>query len=118
FFTYLFLRELELVLAAALVGAVAFMFAGYNVLLLGYPHPRAMVALPRALFFAERACRRFERGPGVKRDRAEDTKQRSLWRKLTSVRAPARFPSDRDSPRRLRVLRDPAVRDVGVAPFL
>jgi Bacterial membrane protein YfhO len=61
FFTYLFLCEIELAFPAAMTGAVAFMFAGYNVLLLGYPHPAAMVVLPSALFFAERACRRFER---------------------------------------------------------
>jgi hypothetical protein len=60
YFTYLFLREIELAFPAAMTGAVAFMFAGYNVLLLGYPHPAAMVVLPSALFFAERACRRFE----------------------------------------------------------
>ena len=60
FFTYLYLREIELAFVAALTGAVAFMFAGHNVLLLGFPHPAAMITLPAALFFVERVFNRFE----------------------------------------------------------
>jgi hypothetical protein len=60
FFTYLYLREIELAFLAALTGGVAFMFAGHNVLLLGFPHPAAMITLPAALFFVERAFNRFE----------------------------------------------------------
>ncbi|MBL8860380.1 MAG: YfhO family protein [Planctomycetes bacterium] len=57
-FTYLFLREIGLGWLAATFGAVAFQFAGHNVLLLYFPHVGALCALPAGLFCAERALRR------------------------------------------------------------
>jgi hypothetical protein len=52
-FTYLFLRRLAVHHAAALVGAVAFTFGGYNVLWLHWTNVNASVALPAGLYFAE-----------------------------------------------------------------
>ena len=49
-FTYLFLRRLRLGSFAALVGGLAFMFSGYTVVWLGWPHTAAQVALPASLW--------------------------------------------------------------------
>lgn len=57
FFTYLFLRRVRVSHLAALVGAVAFMFSGYHLVWLSWPHPGAVVGLPAGLYFAETAIR-------------------------------------------------------------
>ena len=61
FFTYLFLREINVRHLAALVGATIFTFAGHNTLLNYFPHVGALVALPGGLYFIELAVRRLER---------------------------------------------------------
>lgn len=53
--TYLFLRSVAVRHTAALAGAVAFMFSGYNVLWLSWPHVGAGVALPAGMYCVERA---------------------------------------------------------------
>lgn len=62
FLTWLYLRQIRLGFAAALVGATAFMFAGHNVLLLTFPHVGAAVVLPGGLLFVERAIQRHRAG--------------------------------------------------------
>lgn len=54
-FTYLFLRRVRVSHLGALVGAVAFMFGGYHLVWLSWPHPGAVVCLPAGLYFAEAA---------------------------------------------------------------
>ncbi|TAJ11334.1 MAG: hypothetical protein EPO68_14600 [Planctomycetota bacterium] len=66
-FTWLFLRRIGLAALSAGVGAVAFAFSGHNVLLLGYPHPGALVVLPAGLWCAERVLQASERGARVLR---------------------------------------------------
>lgn len=56
-FTYLFLRALDIGAWAAIVGGAAFMLSGKSVLLLAYPHSAVAVALPAALWCLERAAR-------------------------------------------------------------
>ncbi len=58
FFTFLFLREIEVSLGPALVGAVAFQFSGMNVVWLSGPQTGALISLPAAFFFIERFLRR------------------------------------------------------------
>lgn len=60
-FTYLFLRRVRVSHLGALVGAVAFMFSGYHVLWLSWPHPAAVVCLPAGLYFAETAIQAASR---------------------------------------------------------
>lgn len=52
-FTYLFLRRRGCGPGPAMVGAVAFMFGGYNVLWLHYPLSSAMLVLPAGMYAAE-----------------------------------------------------------------
>lgn len=59
-FTWLFLRRLGLEFWPASIGAAAFTWSGHNVLLLGYPHVAALVALPAGLYFADRVCTELE----------------------------------------------------------
>lgn len=59
-FTYLFLKQLKLDQTAALVGAIAFMFSGYNIVWLGWPMVSTIVVLPSALFFAEKIFARLQ----------------------------------------------------------
>lgn len=56
-FSWLFLRRIGLDFWPASIGAAAFTWSGHNVLLLGYPHVAALVALPAGLYFAERVQR-------------------------------------------------------------
>ena len=56
-FTYLFLREIALARAPALVGATAFQFSGMNILWLFAPQAGGIVALPAGFFFVERFLR-------------------------------------------------------------
>jgi hypothetical protein len=51
FFTFLYLRAIGLRAFGSLAGALAFAFSGHNVLLLAYPHPGAVIALPEGLLF-------------------------------------------------------------------
>ncbi len=60
-FTYLFLAELRLAFAAAVAGAVAFQFAGVNVVGLLAPASAAAVLAPAGLFLVERIARAAER---------------------------------------------------------
>ena len=60
-FTYLFLRRVRVSHLGALVGGVAFMFAGYHLVWLSWPHPGAVVCLPAGLFFAETAIQAVNR---------------------------------------------------------
>jgi Bacterial membrane protein YfhO len=62
FLTYLFLRQIRLGFAAALLGGTAFMFSGHNVLLLTFPHVGALVVLPGGCLFVERALQRHLEG--------------------------------------------------------
>ena len=59
FFTWLYLRKVGLRFVGALLGAVAFMYAGHQVLLLYFPHVGSMVALPATLWCLEVALQRF-----------------------------------------------------------
>ena len=59
FFTWLYLRKVDLRFVGALLGAVAFMYAGHQVLLLYFPHVGSMVALPATLWCLEVALQRF-----------------------------------------------------------
>jgi len=59
-FTYLFLRRLALGELAALGGALAFAFCGYNALLLSYPHSAVAAFLPAVLWCAEVILQRCE----------------------------------------------------------
>jgi hypothetical protein len=63
----LFLRRIGLAALSAGLGAVAFAFSGHNVLLLGYPHPGALVVLPAGLWCAEGVLQACERGARVLR---------------------------------------------------
>jgi hypothetical protein len=60
-FTLLFLLELRVAFAAAVAGAVAFQFAGVNVLGLLAPASAAAVLAPAGLFIVERMTRTTER---------------------------------------------------------
>ena len=62
FLTYLYLRQIRLAHAAALVGATAFMFSGHNVLLLTFPHVGALVVVPGGFLFVERAVQKHVAG--------------------------------------------------------
>lgn len=62
FFAFLLLRELRLSFWAATFGGGVYMFAGHQVLTLGYPHSGVSAALPAVLFALERLARRFEAG--------------------------------------------------------
>ncbi|MBK7644568.1 MAG: YfhO family protein [Planctomycetes bacterium] len=62
FLTYLFLRQIRLGFASALLGGTAFMFAGHNVLLLTFPHVGALVVLPGGFLFVERAVQKHLAG--------------------------------------------------------
>ena len=66
FLTYLFLRQIRLSFAPALLGGTAFMFAGHNVLLLTFPHVGALVALPGGVLFVERALQKHLAGKGYR----------------------------------------------------
>jgi hypothetical protein len=68
--TYLFLRRIELRHEAALVGAAAFTFAGYNVLWLHWPLSSAVIVVPAGLYLAETALR---------------MPARSRWRRATLI---------------------------------
>ncbi|MBL8858052.1 MAG: YfhO family protein [Planctomycetes bacterium] len=61
FATFLFLRERRLTFAAALVGALTFMFAGHQVTTLFLPQSGTVFVLPAALYFVERIAREVER---------------------------------------------------------
>jgi len=54
FFTYLFLKEIKIDHKAAIIGAVAFMFAGYNVVWLYWPHTNVIFFLPLSLLLIEK----------------------------------------------------------------
>lgn len=60
FFTFLFLKQIRLNQSAALVGATAFMFSGYNVVWLGWPLPAVVTMLPASFYFVERVFRIYE----------------------------------------------------------
>ncbi len=62
FLTYLFLRQIRVGHAAALVGGTAFMFSGHNVLLLTFPHVGALVVVPGGFLFVERAVQKHLAG--------------------------------------------------------
>ena len=62
FLTYLFLRQIRVGHAAALVGGTAFMFSGHNVLLLTFPHVGALIVLPGGFLFVERAVQKHVAG--------------------------------------------------------
>lgn len=66
-FTFLFLRELGLSFAPALLGAIAFAFSGQMVIFLPNSNSSVIALLPAALFFIERAVRAVElaRGRGA-----------------------------------------------------
>lgn len=70
FFTFLFLRELRLVFQAAVFGAVAFMFAGHQIVGLLSPQASAAFVLPAALFLIERIAIVVERAI-VARERSQ-----------------------------------------------
>jgi hypothetical protein len=55
FFTYLFLRSVSLGHGPGLLGAVAFTFAGYNVLWLNFSLPSSGLVMPAGLYAAELA---------------------------------------------------------------
>ncbi len=59
-FTYLFLRRAALGELAALGGALAFTFCGYNALLLSYPHSAVVAYLPAVLWCCEVILQRCE----------------------------------------------------------
>ncbi len=59
-FTYLFLRRAALCNLAALGGALAFAFCGYNALLLSYPHSAVVAYLPAVLWCCEVILQRCE----------------------------------------------------------
>jgi hypothetical protein len=59
FFTFLFLKELNLGQGPALFGASVFMFGGYHITWLGGPHVGAAIVLPAGLYFVERLFKRF-----------------------------------------------------------
>ena len=60
FFSYLFLREIKINRAVALVGGIGFMFMGFNVVWLMWPHTNGVFLLPMGFFLAERYFRTFE----------------------------------------------------------
>ena len=60
FFTYLFLREIKISKTVALIGGVGFMFAGFNVVWLMWPHTNAVFLLPLGFFLAERYFRTYQ----------------------------------------------------------
>lgn len=63
FFSYAFLRQIRVGHLAALIGTLAFMFAGYNVLWLGWlPVVASGVSLPVGFFFIEQVFQQFESG--------------------------------------------------------
>jgi hypothetical protein len=53
--TYYYLREIRLEPLAALFGAVAFMFCGYHILWLGWPHTNVSIFLPGLFLLIEKA---------------------------------------------------------------
>lgn len=59
-FTYLLLRRLALAELAALGGALAFSYCGYNTLLLSYPHSAVSAYLPAVLWCVEVVVQRCE----------------------------------------------------------
>lgn len=61
FFSYLFLKEIRLSKAVALIGAVAFMFVGFNFVWLMWPHTNAVFLMPLGFYLVERYFRTFER---------------------------------------------------------
>jgi hypothetical protein len=61
FFAFAFLKQLRLHQAAALAGAVSYLFGGYHVIWLGWlPLVGSGVALPAALFFSQAIFNRLE----------------------------------------------------------
>ena len=58
FFTFLFLRRLGLVSAAALVGALTFALSGFLIVWLGHPHANVAVMLPVLFYCVEAAMAR------------------------------------------------------------
>lgn len=52
-FTYLYLRRVRVSHLGGLVGGVAFMFSGFHILWLSWPHAAATVCLPVGLWLAE-----------------------------------------------------------------
>jgi len=54
FFTYLYLREIKCSKAISLGGALGFMFAGFNVVWLLWPHTNVVFLLPLGCFLIER----------------------------------------------------------------
>ncbi len=55
FFTYLFLRQVGLRHSAALLGGVAYMFGGYHILWLSWPHAGVSLVVPMGLYCVELA---------------------------------------------------------------
>lgn len=53
FFTYLYLRKIQVMSSVALIGAIGFMFAGFNVVWLMWPHTNAVFLLPLGLYLTE-----------------------------------------------------------------
>src|SRR5205085_8103809 len=58
-FTFLFLKELKVRQTAALIGATAFMFSGYNMVWLGCTNTSVVVTLPASMYFTERIFNQF-----------------------------------------------------------
>ncbi len=63
-FTFLYLKILHLPQVPALLGAIAFMFAGYNMVWLGWTASRPIVMIPAGLYFIEQI---FAKWPAAKR---------------------------------------------------
>jgi len=57
FFTYFFLRRLNISSAGALVSAVSFMFCGFMTGWLGHPHTHAALCLPLLFLLAEKVAK-------------------------------------------------------------
>ncbi len=60
FFSYLYLREIGLKKVVALIGGIGFMFAGFNVVWLMWPHTNAVFLLPLGFLLVERYFRTNE----------------------------------------------------------
>lgn len=60
FFTFLFLKQIKARQFPALVGGTAFMFCGYNLTFLGWPHSGVTFSLPATLYFVEWVFSRYE----------------------------------------------------------
>ncbi len=60
FFSYLFLKEIRLSKAVALIGAIALMFVGFNFVWLMWPHTNAVFLMPLGFYLVERYFRTEE----------------------------------------------------------